>query len=76
MATFTGDNKSIMVLLSEKNATVNVVEEIEPEETAQNLSTPNKQANSSFDSESAGKTSLSASGLNGTTADSVCLFLV
>lgn len=57
--------KCMLVLLSEKNATV--TEEVEADEPTTNSHT-NKKTNSSFDSESGGKTS---SSLSATNADSV-----
>jgi hypothetical protein len=60
-----------MVLLSEKNATVNVVEELEPDELGSN--NLNKKTNSSFDSGEKASLSASATTHNGTAGDSVSL---
>lgn len=67
----------MLVLLSEKNATVTV--EVETDEPAvtngqtNGQNNNNKKTNSSFDSESGGKTS---SSLSATNADSVSVFLL
>jgi hypothetical protein len=63
----------MLVLLSEKNATV--TEEVETDEATNSMSNANqnnKKTNSSFDSESGGKTSSSVSATNG---DSVIVHL-